>query len=300
MALVYLHKTVLFLKVVGYTFGLLVDGVKRGIATRRLTADQTRLIKGVDSDARPRQVVIIGASFAGYHVARLVALSIPTDGSWNIVIVEPNAHYQFTWTLPRFCVVEGHEDKTFIPYGPYIPEQARHIVKWVHQSASEVTREAVIISETGEEIPYDFLVVATGAGVGLQLPSRVGSGNKKTGVQLMQKMQQNIKSANKLVVIGGGAAGVELATDAKNLYPQKHVILVHSRPALMHRFGPELQAAALKGMLDLKVEVLLEERAVNQDDEAGLLTLKSGRVIEYDLCVSRVHSKSSHLWLHLD
>lgn len=35
--------------------------------------------------------------------------------------------------------------------------------------------------------------------------------------------------AKNIAVIGGGAVGVELATDIKSYYPEKSVTLVHSR-----------------------------------------------------------------------
>jgi len=294
-------KAVLFLKLVAYSLGLLFDNFKRNWAARSLeSADAKRVSSSSSKDpnvtSKPRNVVIVGASFSGYHAARLIALSIPVDGSWNIIIIEPNQHYQFTWTLPRFCVIEGHEEKTFIPYGPYLPQRARDIVRWVHHHASNIGKTSVTIQETNEEIPYDYLVIATGSGVGLQLPSRVGAQDKKKGSELLRQMQQNIIAAGRLVVIGGGAAGVELAGDAKELYPEKSVTLVHSRSAVMHRFGPELQAEALKGLQDLGVVVILQERGTLHDDEPGVLTLQSGRKVYFDFCV-RIHAGCDRLSL---
>lgn len=279
--LVKVRKGILCFKLVGATFGLLFDHLRRSYGVR----NAVKSAKTVEDGDNPRTVVIIGASFAGYHAARLIASAIPLDGSWRIVIVEPNAHYQFTWTLPRFCVIQGHEEKTFVPYGPYLPPAAKDFVRWVHQSVKSITGRTVKIDGTGEEIPYDYLVIATGAGVGLKLPSRVGSTSKQEGSKLLRQIQDRIKQADKLVVVGGGAAGVELATDAKEKYPEKTVTLVHSRDAVMHRFGPELQVAALKGLRDLGVEVLLNERTVTEDEAAGVLTLRSGKILEYDFCV---------------
>lgn len=288
--LVKIRKGILFIRLVGTYFGLYFDHVRRSYAVKNAAKAAQGVKGGEEGPAEPRTIVIIGASFSGYHAARLIASSLPLDGSWRIVIIEPNAHYQFTWTLPRFCVIQGHEDKTFIPYGPYLPAAAKEFVRWVHDRVESVSDRDVKIEGTGERIPYDYLVVATGAGVGLKLPSRVGAEGKEKGVELLQQIQQRIKDAQKLVVVGGGAAGVELATDAKQHYPEKSVTLVHSRDAVMHRFGPELQAAALKGLEDLGVEVLLGERTVKEDDEAGILTLRSGKTLEFDFCVSPSHT----------
>lgn len=284
-------KAILFLRLLAYSLGLALDTSKRNRALRKVESTDTKRVApaspGDDAKlaSQPRNIVIIGASFAGYHAARLIASSIPVDGSWNIVIIEPNQHYQFTWTLPRFCVIESHEEKTFIPYGPYLPKRARGIIRWVHHHALTISKTTISIQETGEDIPFEYLVIATGSGTGLKLPSRVGAQDKKRGSELLREMQQNIKQAERLVVIGGGAAGVELAADAKEMYPKKNVTLVHSRNDVMHRFGSELQAEALKGLHDLDVVVVLGERATRNADEPGVLTLQSGRKLEFDFCV---------------
>lgn len=142
-----------------------------------------------------------------------------------------------------------------------------------------------MLRDSGEEVPYEYLVVATGSGEGVVLPSRVGADDKEAGIELLRGVQTRIKDAKKVVVVGGGAAGVELATDAKGAYPNKHVVLVHSRDAVMHRFGPEFRKAALDGLRDLGVEVILGERLVSQDAEKGTVTLSSGKVIECDYLV---------------
>lgn len=281
-------KAVLFLRLVAYSLGLVLDNFKRDRTVCGIESADAQRVTSVSAPKNtdvPRNVVIVGARFAGYHAARLIASSIPVDGSWNIIIIEPNQHYQFTWTLPRFCVIEGHEEKTFIPYGPYLPERARGIVRWVHHHASTIDKASVSIQETGENIPYEYLVIATGSGLGLQLPSRVGAQDKNKGSELLREMQQNIKAAGHLVVIGGGAAGVELAADAKERYPEKSVTLVHSRNAVMHRFGPELQAEALKGLQALGVAIILGQRAARSSDVPGILTLQSGRELKFDFCV---------------
>ncbi|SPO05558.1 uncharacterized protein DNG_08245 [Cephalotrichum gorgonifer] len=231
-------------------------------------------------DGTTRNIVVVGANFAGYLAARIIAINLPPDSPYRVIVVEPNSHFNFTWVLPRFCVVEGgHEHKAFIPYGPHLNGAP---VKWVQDRVAEVERESVRLEGSGEDIPYEMLVIATGSGAGDSLPSRVGATSKVDGVRLLRDMQGRIKAARRLLVIGGGAAGVEVATDAKSLYPEKVVTLVHSREAVMHRFGGELQAEALKSLRDLGVELILGDRLDTEDEATGIATLKSGRAVEYD------------------
>lgn len=279
------RKSLLILKLLGFILGSIPLHIRQTLSARsigKLTAAKSK-----DGDDKgPLNIVIVGASFAGYTTASFLISALPQDGRYRILIVEPRSHFHFTWTLPRFCVIQGHESKTFIPYGPFLPKGSDQFVRWVQGHAASLTRDTVTIRETGEVIPFAHLVLATGSGTELQLPSRVGANAKADGVAKLQAMQDSVKNAQRLVIVGGGAAGVELATDAKHLYPSKTVTLVHSRDAVMHRFGPELQAAALKGLQDRGVEVILNERTVSEDPETGAVTLRSGRKIECDLCVN--------------
>ncbi|TEA13367.1 Fe-regulated protein 8 [Colletotrichum sidae] len=284
-------KVLLFVKLVGYTIRLYADFISRSYTTQKISFHESS--KDKSSDPETINIVVVGASFAGYHAARLIATALPANGPYRLIIVEPNRHWQFTWTLPRFCVVEGHEAKTFIPYGPYLPADSAAVVRWVHDRASTIGDKTVTVAGTGEEIPYSYLVIATGSGAGMSLPSRVGSTDKATGVRLLREFQRQIKASEKLVVVGGGAAGVELATDAKDQYPGKSVTLVHSRGAVMNRFGPELQAGALKGLEDLGVEVILGERTSAEAPADGFVALQSGRKIPCDFLVCAVGQQPS-------
>jgi NADH dehydrogenase FAD-containing subunit len=235
---------------------------------------------------RDRTIVIVGASFAGYHIARLLALGLSPRSRYRVIVIEPNSHFQFSWVLPRYCVATGHEHKAFIPYGGHIRGAPEGSVRWIRDRVLEATRTSVKLQESREEIPYDYLVIATGSGVQHGLPSRVNDTDKTSGMKRLQAMQASVKGAKTIVVVGGGAAGVELTADAKDLYPDKTIVLVHTRSALMHRFGKSLQDEALKSMEALGVEVILNTRVVHEDTDEGTVTLGSGRVVECDFFVS--------------
>ncbi|KAK1248671.1 hypothetical protein MKX08_006891 [Trichoderma sp. CBMAI-0020] len=276
-----LEKTKLYTKIVGYALAMLWTELRlalRGAIVRR----QAALFGSLGSEERTRNIVIVGANFAGYRVAQIIAKNLSPRSPYRVVVVEPNSHFHFTWVLPRFCVVKEHEHKAFIPYGGYLDGVIEGSYRWIQDKVIDIDRTTVRLQGSEESIPYEFLVIATGAGVQDGLPSRVNSTEKVEGIKLLQGMQKRLESAKTVVVVGGGAAGVEVATDAKDLYPEKHIILIHSRDAVMHRFGKGLQKSAREGLERLGVELILEERVVNEDAATGVVTLRSGRQITCD------------------
>ncbi|KAI1365111.1 hypothetical protein F5Y08DRAFT_304897 [Xylaria arbuscula] len=278
-----LKKTWLVLRVVGTIASVIGHLVSRSVWLR-MRRVRHRLSSQGREDER-RNIVVIGASMAGHHAAKTIAESILPGSPYRVVVIEAHDHFHFTWVLPRFCVVEGHEHKAFIPYGPGLRRIPEYALRWIQGRAVGITKDSVRLN-SGEEIPYEFLVVATGAGATDSLPSRVPSDAKTEGIQQLKDIQLSIKEAKNLVVVGGGAAGVELATDAKSRYPEKTVVLVHSRESVMHRFGPELQKAAAAGLRELGVEVITGDRLVGEDKERGVVVLKSGREFECDFLVN--------------
>lgn len=303
------QKVLLITRVITYTASFLLSDVYRLTVLRakylgyRITRPKTEITNGEDV----RNIVIVGASFAGYEAARVLAksLSLLPGLRYRVVVIEPHSHFHFTWVLPRFCVVPDHEHKAFIPYGGgYLKGVAPDVLRWVTDRAVSVSRDAVRVS-SGEEIPYAFLIVATGSGMPgdeNSLPSRVDADGKKEGIQRLKDVQLKIKGAKNLVVVGGGAAGVELAGDAKAQFPDKKVVLIHSRDAVMHRFGPGLQTAAMDGLKKLGVDVITGERLVGHDTEGGFVALKSGKQVECDVLVRgapvvKHRSRKPYAWL---
>lgn len=212
-----LEKAKLYTKLVGYALLMLWTGLRlamRGAIVRC----QAALFGSLKAEERTRNIVIVGANFAGYHAAKIIAKNLSPRSPYRVVVVEPNSHFHFTWVLPRFCVVKGHEHKAFIPYGGYLDGVVKDSYRWIKDRVVDIDRTAVRLQGSEEPIPYEFLVIATGAGVKDGLPSRVNSTEKTEGIKLLQGMQNRLEAAKTVVVVGGGAAGVEVATDAKDLY----------------------------------------------------------------------------------
>lgn len=280
------EKTSLYIRLAFYIFKALAGHYSRSLRIKVLSLTSPRQSGPPPDGEPPLNIVIVGAAFAGYHAARIITSCLPRGSPYRVVVIEPNSHFNFTWVLPRFCVVPDHEHKAFIPYGGYIPKTpGGATLRWIRDRVETVGRDTVRL-RGGKEVSYAFLVIATGATVTEGLPSRVGAEDKADGVELLRAFQARIKEAKHVVVAGGGAAGVEVATDAKGLYPEKEVVLVHSRKSVMHRFSPGLQASTVEALERLGVRVILEEKVVGYDADAKQVSLTSGKTIECDCFVS--------------
>lgn len=85
--------------------------------------------------------------------------------------------------------------------------------------------------------------------------------DKLSSVTYLQNHQADVKRAKSIVIVGGGAVGVQMATDLKESCPDKKITVVQSRPKLMPQFHERLHEI-VKGRFDeLGVEYVMSATA---------------------------------------
>ena len=190
-------KLRIFAKIFIGAIPLIIDQVCQAIKARihRYT------YKAVDS---PRNIVVIGGSFGGLYLATRLANSVPTG--YRVVLIEKKSHFNFTWIFPRVSVVGGHEHKAFIPYNSGLAAVPPESLLLHRGNAVSVDDKTVTLQD-GTAFEYEYLAVATGS-TGPP-PWHLQSGEKKEGMDVFRRMQKEIQEAKDLVIVGGGAVGVE-------------------------------------------------------------------------------------------
>ncbi|EJD54692.1 hypothetical protein AURDEDRAFT_141448 [Auricularia subglabra TFB-10046 SS5] len=220
------------------------------------------------------------------------------DSSHRVVVVEQNDSYQHLFNFPRYSALPPHPSHTARAFVPFtgVPESCpAGALEWVTSRAVDVlpaedatgdSARGFVKLADGTFVPYYYLIVATGAD-----NSRLKATTAEDGCAELQQRAEKVAVAQTVLVIGGGAYGVELATDIATQYGDaKTVVLVHSHDQLLDRFGPQLHAAAMRRCRAVGVRVVLGERPEGWvDGEAGSITLRTtGETIVYDVAMKCV------------
>jgi NADH dehydrogenase FAD-containing subunit len=111
---------------------------------------------------------------------------------------------QHIFAFPRLSVVPGFANKAFVPFTNAFHATPPGSTSVVHGAASQILANKVVL-QSGESIPYEYLVLATGTGFP---PLR--SRTKAEGVAYSKALQERVKDSSTVVVIGGGASGVRM------------------------------------------------------------------------------------------
>jgi NADH dehydrogenase FAD-containing subunit len=166
---------------------------------------------------------------------------------------------------PRFAISPGHEHKAFIPFSAVFadtPGPPRHQV--ARARAVSLQPHSLTLDrewQGSRTIPFDFLVVATGTR--LAAPGTMPDDDKLPSTRYLQTHQAAIQSAQSIVVIGGGAVGVQMACDLKEIHgASKTITLVHSRDHLMPFYHADLSKLIKARFADLGVNLVTGSRVV--------------------------------------
>ncbi|WVR05319.1 hypothetical protein IAU60_002333 [Kwoniella sp. DSM 27419] len=159
-----------------------------------------------------------------------------------------------------------------------------------------------------EVIHFDYAIYALGASipspvnVWTHIANKNGSssgeahqeaevfGSKKYTVKWLDASCAKLEKAQTILCVGGGAMGIQFASDLKDRYPDKKITLLHSRTRIMPKYPIEFHVALIEGLKKLGVEVVLGERVMTWPKDPEVLDGKKkivmtdhGRTFEADL-----------------
>lgn len=141
------------------------------------------------------------------------------------------------------------------------------------------------------QLPFEYLVAATGTR--LAPPGSMPEDEKLPGVEYLKRYNQGIKNSRSVILVGGGAVGVQMACDLKEIYPGKEVTLVHSREHIMPVYDERLSGMIKERFAELGVKFVGGSRVdipaggypLGGTGEPITVRLQDGRTLTADFVV---------------
>ncbi|CAO2655304.1 Nn.00g103680.m01.CDS01 [Neocucurbitaria sp. VM-36] len=230
------------------------------------------------SVASPKNVIVVGGSFAGIQVANWLANAVPTG--YRVVLVEKNSHFNYLFAFPRYAVVPGYEQGAFIPYEDILGgAMKKGSLLHMRAEASTATATELLLAD-GQAIDYAYLVIATGSSQAP--PAKWVSTGREGACEEIRSTQHEIAEAARIAVLGSGAVGVEIAADIKSYFPDKSVTLFSSRSVVMPHFGSKLQTDVADTLKRIGVGVRYNTRP-KAVPGAKTIQLPDGTTEDFDL-----------------
>lgn len=245
---------------------------------------------------RPLEIVIVGLGPAGLYASKS---ALGFNRTCHVTIIEKRDFDQFSACgLPYVIegVVADFEDLKYD-----VPEIKNRLTKLIHHEVVSVdhgkkTVSAVDLSTSRKkEIPYDSLILATGASpINLPVPGAKGLVGKGihfvSDIENTKALLEAAKASKKksAVVVGGGGTGLEIAVGLRRL--GLDVAVTKRTPTPFPRnLDPSMGDIIINHLEDLGIRVLFGKGIdrINGTDEVNSVEI-AGETIECDIVVMAV------------
>ena len=252
----------------------------------------------MDSNKRP-QVVIAGAGFGGLQATKALA-KVEVDVS----LVDAFNHHCFQPLLYQVATAALSPADVAWPIRAILRKQKN--VRVIMARVTGVDVQARVVRTSEIELPYDYLVLATGSthsyfGHDEWAPFAPGLKHIADATEIRRRFLLAFERAEVVeddaergrlltfVIIGGGATGVEMAGaiaevaqrtlrhDFRHIDPRRsRIILIEAGPRLLPTFPKALSDYATRSLRTMGVEVELHRKVIGCDAQG--VSFDGGRI----------------------
>jgi 3-phenylpropionate/trans-cinnamate dioxygenase ferredoxin reductase component len=245
------------------------------------------------SHRMPRHIVVVGNGIAGVTASDALR-SAGFDGELTVIGEERHAPYSRPALSKAALLDQAEVTSHLLP----APSHGATEILGVGAIDLDVERRVVSLSD-GSDIGYDALVIASGARaqrLGRSAPDERSAQMTLRGLDDAVELRRRVAGAPPVVVIGGGALGMEVASGCAALGCE--VTLVARTPPMSSQLGPHLSDVLVAAACAAGVTVRLSSSvSVIDDGESGRVVLDDGMVIDAEIVLSAVGDHPNTEWL---
>ncbi|EGG15758.1 putative apoptosis inducing factor [Cavenderia fasciculata] len=194
-----------------------------------------------------KRVVIVGGGFSGSMVAQKL------ENDFQVTLIDTKDYFEFTPSILRTIVEPQHIKSIQVLHSHYL----KH-TNVIQKECRAVGAREVILDD--RSVPFDYLVINSGSSY--NSPFKESSVVLSARANTLRENYYHIRKLRKILIIGGGIVGVELAAEIVSSFPDKEVIIVHSQAKLMNRFPKKAIKDAEDYLCKHGVRIIHNERVI--------------------------------------
>ncbi len=242
-----------------------------------------------------RHITVVGASLAGLATTRALRAQ-GFEGRIAVIGDEQHAPYDRPPLSKELLAGTASEDDIRLTE----PEDSELEAEWLLGRTAQAlhTSDRAIVLDDGERITTDAVVVATGARA-RTLPDAVPAGvHTLRDLDDARALRQELTSGTRLVIIGAGFIGAEIASTAAGLGCE--VDIVEAAPVPMQRaLGDDLGAVCgrLHARNGVRMHVGTGLSELAGESRVTAVRLQDGRELPADVVVVGIGAQPNVEWL---
>ncbi|WP_126945842.1 FAD-dependent oxidoreductase [Xanthomonas sp. BRIP62418] len=228
-------------------------------------------------------VVIFGGGIAGASLAK--ALS----ATQQVTLVDSNDYFEVPMSTPRSLVDPFFSHSAVIPFAKALP-RVRHVRGTLETMTPRV---GIVRTPDGQTINIggDVNVLATGSAFANDLMRGQGMSTAQRRT-FYGEFHARLFAAQKIVLVGGGPIGIEVAGEIVDKYPDKQITIVEAGQRILASTSEAAARFAHDFLTHRGVEIITNDCLLTADGASdqvfstpGQATTQNGHMLEYDLLI---------------
>ena len=232
----------------------------------------------------------------GSQAAGWVLKTLRAEGfAGRLVMIADEPHLPYERPPLSKAVLAGDADIETVRVVRPDEFDALNVEAWQPERAASIDRtRRVVTTESGREIEYDRLVIATG-GTSRRLPDALVRTPNLHYLRTLDEaaaLGEKLRASRRVLVIGGGWIGLEVAATARKLGVD--AVVVEGAPRLCGRSVPQIVSDFLLDLhrangVDVRLGAALASLDAQPDDASKVrATLADGTTIDADFAVAGI------------
>lgn len=193
-----------------------------------------------------RKVVVVGGGYGGTLVAKKL------DAEADVTLIDPREGFVNAAASLRALTQPDWAPNAFFPYATLL--ESGQVIRG---RAVSVDSRGVTL-DSGDRVEADYLVLATGSSY--PYPAKPSPASTSIAEQLedLRQTHKELVGTNRVLILGAGPVGLELAGEIKEVWPEKYVTIVDRVDQVLPGFLPEVQDALRRQLDDLGIDLRLD------------------------------------------
>lgn len=227
-----------------------------------------------------KRILILGGGFAGVKVAQRLS-RLGSEAELEITLVDPKSYMEYHAACYRMATGRSPME-VCLPYRRLLSEKRVNVVRDV--AVKIQAKEKIVLGISGSVYHYDVLILALGA-----VPNFFGIPGIEdvamtfqsacSCIALRQRLESGSSVPRSVIIVGGGATGVELAGEIAARNGERRAMpsveIVEARTSILSGLLPQAQEKVLQRLSTLNVSVSTGTHVTGAG--AGFLETDRGR-----------------------
>ncbi|MES0880577.1 NAD(P)/FAD-dependent oxidoreductase [Roseibium sp. SCP14] len=230
-----------------------------------------------------KRIVIVGGGYLGAELAK----ALETEA--EVTLVEQANHFVHAPAMIRAIVKPELLERALIPYDKLLSKGQ------IERGRVTGVDHAGVTLDDGRRVEGDYIVLATGSTH--TSPFKPVRGDIDALKQANRQVHEKLLQAQSIAIVGSGSVGIELAGEIAHAMPEKKIVLVSDKKALLPDMPRKLGRSLEAKLKSAGVEIVFGARAENlqstSEPYTGTVQLDNGQTITVDLIFPVIGSKAN-------